>query len=65
MEFVEAVRGFGLGKKSTRNDDSFVDRLNRKYTVAIICCFCLVVTLSQYGGSPINCWLFHFLFKSY
>jgi hypothetical protein len=57
MEFISAVRGLGLGKKRGKhNDDLFVDRLNHKYTVVIIVLFCMVVTLSQYGGNPINCW---------
>ena len=56
MDFVNTLRAFGLGKNNTHKDDSFVDRLNHKYTVFIVCSFCLVVAYGQYGGSPINCW---------
>lgn len=57
MEFVSTIRAFGLGKSNHHKDDSFVDRLNHKYTVFIVCSFCLVVAYGQYGGSPINCWV--------
>ena len=56
MEFVNSIRSFGLGKTNKHKDDSFVDRLNHKYTVFIVVSFCLVVAYGQYGGSPINCW---------
>lgn len=57
MDFVNVVRSLGVSKKhSQHNDDLFVDRLNHKYTVVILIIFSLVVTLSQYGGQPINCW---------
>jgi hypothetical protein len=57
MDFVNVVRSLGVSKKrSQHNDDLFVDRLNHRYTVAIIILFAVVVTVSQYGGSPINCW---------
>lgn len=57
MEFISAIRDLGVSKKAGQNDDLFVDRLNHKYTVAILVMFAIVVTASQYGGSPINCWL--------
>lgn len=58
MEFINAVRNLGVSRKhSKHNDDLFVDRLNHRYTVSIIVLFALTVTLSQYGGNPINCWL--------
>ena len=55
MDLVGAVKGLAA-KRSVRNDDLFVDRLNHKYTVAIIVFFAVVVTASQYSGKPINCW---------
>ncbi|CAF0970334.1 unnamed protein product [Brachionus calyciflorus] len=58
MEFVNTLRSLGVSRKhSQHNDDLFVDRLNHRYTVAIIVVFALVVTWGQYGGSPINCWV--------
>ncbi len=57
MDFINIVRNLGVSKKhSQHNDDLFVDRLNHRYTVAIIILFSIVVTVSQYGGNPINCW---------
>jgi hypothetical protein len=58
MEFISAVQSFGVARKhSLRNDDLFVDRLNHRYTVVIICLFAMVVSISQYCGTPINCWV--------
>lgn len=56
MDFVELIRDFGVGKKFKHDNDSFVDRINHRYTVVVICCFCLLVSASQYGGNPIACW---------
>lgn len=56
MDLIGAVKGLAA-KRSVRNDDLFVDRLNHKYTVAIIVFFAVVVTASQYSGKPINCWV--------
>ena len=57
MDFINALRSLGVSRKhSKHNDDLFVDRLNHRYTVAIIIAFAIVVTMSQYGGHPINCW---------
>lgn len=59
MDFVNLVRGFDSlkNKRSKHNDDLFIDRLNHRYTVVIIIIFAAVVTLSQYGGKPIKCWV--------
>ena len=56
MDIISAVKGFGVGGKK-HSDDSFVDRLNHKYTVVIICLFATVISISQYCGAPINCWV--------
>ena len=56
MEFINAIRELGVSKKRGSNDDLFVDRLNHRYTVAILILFAIVVTASQYGGKPIECW---------
>ena len=36
--------------------DSFVDRLNCRYTVYLLFGFCLLITTKHYVGEPINCW---------
>lgn len=56
MDLIGAVKGLAA-KRSLRNDDLFVDRLNHRYTVGIIVFFAAVVTASQYSGKPINCWV--------
>jgi len=58
MDFIGAIRGLGVtSKRKLHNDDLFVDRLNHRYTVAMIVVFAIVVTASQYSGRPINCWV--------
>lgn len=56
MDLIGAVKSLAA-KRSVRNDDLFVDRLNHRYTVGIIVFFAVVVTASQYSGKPINCWV--------
>ncbi|CAF0743610.1 unnamed protein product [Didymodactylos carnosus] len=42
--------GFG------RNDDDFVDRLSRHYSVLIFSMFIIIVSSVQFVGKPISCW---------
>jgi hypothetical protein len=52
MDFVSAARALGISKRTNEhNDDSFVDRLNHKYTVVIIVLFTIVISASQYCGN--------------
>jgi hypothetical protein len=37
-------------------DDDFSDRLNHRWTVALLLLFCILVGSSQFVGSPIGCW---------
>lgn len=37
-----------------RDDDSYIDRLSHRYTVAICVIFCIVVSTKQYAGDPIG-----------
>ena len=38
------------------NDDDLVDRLNHQFTVLFLVVAMVIVTTTQYVGSPINCW---------
>ena len=40
-----------------RNDNDFADRLNHKYTVAILVIFAIIVTNRQFGQKQIHCWI--------
>ena len=42
---------------SSASDDDFADRLNYKYTVAILVVFAFVVTNKHFGHNQINCWV--------
>lgn len=37
-----------------RDDDSYIDRLSHRYTVAICVLFCVIVSTKQYAGDPIG-----------
>jgi len=43
-------------KLNSRHDDDMVDRLHHRYTVAFLVVFAVVVSTTQYVGSPIHCW---------
>ena len=40
-----------------RNDDDFADRINYKYTVAVLVIFAIIVTNRQFGTKQIHCWI--------
>jgi hypothetical protein len=40
-----------------RDDDSYIDRLSHRYTVAMCVVFALIVSTKQYAGDPIDCWV--------
>lgn len=43
---------------STRvQDDDFSDRLNHRWTAALLLLFCILVGSSQFVGNPIACWV--------
>ena len=39
------------------SDDDFVDRLSRRYTPILFILFTILVSLHQYVGEPISCWV--------
>ena len=43
-------------KSNARNDDDLSDRLNHRYTVILLVIFTVIVSATQYVGSPIHCW---------
>ena len=38
-------------------DDDFADRINYKYTVAVLVIFAIIVTNRQFGTKQIHCWI--------
>ena len=40
-----------------RDDDSHIDLLSHRYTVAIFVLFAIIVSTKQYAGDPIDCWV--------
>ena len=55
MDKLLAIAGDAANPKSG-GGDSFVDRLNCRYTVMLLTLFCLLITTKHYVGEPINCW---------
>ena len=47
---------FNIKELQHRYDDDYVDRLSKRYTVSVLLFFTLIVTTTQYVGSPIRCW---------
>ncbi|XP_013379272.1 innexin unc-9 [Lingula anatina] len=43
--------------KSLRSDDDSFDRLNHRYSAAVLLVFALLTTMKQYVGEPILCWV--------
>ena len=61
MDILNFATKLNAGKHhSVNNDDVFIDRLNHRYTVAMILVFAAIVTTQQYFGSPITCWVRYF-----
>ena len=43
-------------KVNIRNDDDIVDRLHHRYTVIFLVIFTVLISTTQYVGTPITCW---------
>lgn len=55
-KIVSVIKGASKGS-GVKADDDFADRLNSRYTVALIVAFAIVVSGQQYFiGKPLNCW---------
>ena len=51
----------GIPHTRSKNDDDFLDRLSSRYSVVMILVFATVITIGQYVGDIITCWVpFHF-----
>ncbi|ESN98968.1 hypothetical protein HELRODRAFT_95018 [Helobdella robusta] len=45
-----------IAQTGVRNDDDIVDRLNHRYTSLLLVIFTIVISTTQYVGTPIHCW---------
>lgn len=52
LDAITKVRQFRF-----HNDDDFIDRLSRRYSVVLLMLFTVVVSTKQYVGDPISCWV--------
>jgi hypothetical protein len=41
----------------SKSDDDFSDRLNYRYTVALLVIFSVIITTRQFGSEVIKCWV--------
>ena len=55
MDLIRSLSFMGLSQlRMVRDDDSHVDRLSHRYTVAICVIFAIIVSTKQYAGDPIG-----------
>ncbi|CAH1772865.1 unnamed protein product [Owenia fusiformis] len=52
--FIGAIGS--VGKLDAKLHDDAVDRINHRYTVAVLAVFALLVSTSSYVGDPMTCW---------
>ena len=45
-----------LAQNGNRNDDDIIDRLHHRYTVLFLVVFTVIISTTQYVGTPIHCW---------
>lgn len=51
MELVRQLAGLSVSHiRQFRDDDSYVDRLNHRYTTTLCVVFAILVTTKQYAG---------------
>ena len=55
LTIIAALKG--TPQSRSRYDDDVVDRLNHRYTQALLIMFSMVVTTNQYVGDNIHCWV--------
>lgn len=53
-EFIDVFKN--VANSNRVHDDDFSDRLNHRWTVALLLFFCILVGSKQFVGDPIGCW---------
>jgi len=56
VKMAMLVTAAGKMVTALRCDDDFADRLNFRYTTAMLVVFSVLITSKQYVGHPIECW---------
>ena len=65
MDLVNYITKLQTNVFAIRNDDDVADRLNYRYTVAILVAFAIIVSHRQFSETVIKCWVPAFFTPNY